>query len=96
MHLVSDEYHSEWGWQRIEGYLNGRSGLPPERGQWLYRNSEPIRPLIEVSQGRARGPLWRGLAQAVSRSHHGARPLVVEHQSYNRGSVEPQWDFLVK
>lgn len=42
------EYHSERRWQEIERYLNGGSGLSPERSEWLSGHEELIRPLIDA------------------------------------------------
>jgi hypothetical protein len=62
------EYHSERRWQEIARYLNGGSGLSPERSEWLRGNEKLIRPLIEAAKAEhvaryGEGWLKRALAR---------------------------------
>jgi hypothetical protein len=64
----SAEYHRGRRWQEIERYLNGGSGLSPERSEWLCRNEELIQPLVEEAKAEhvarySEGGLKRALAR---------------------------------
>jgi hypothetical protein len=44
------ELSCERRWQEIERYLDGGSGLPPERSEWLYGHEELLRRLVEEAK----------------------------------------------
>jgi hypothetical protein len=68
------ELNRERRWQEIERYLNGGSGLPPERSEWLCRHEELIRRLVEEANAehvRRYGEGWlnRSLARIAKPRH---------------------------